>query len=158
MIKEVVKRCAISFVISAVCGLVVNLVIDLIANAVGANAEGGFISMSPEFRKLFATPVIAAYINILLYGVIGATFSGMSFIFECPKIGYVVQSLIYFVSTAAVWIMITIILWQLHRYPQALIATIAGYAGTYLIMGIVTYKNLKSDINKINTAISAAEE
>ena len=64
MIKEVVKRCAISFVISAVCGLVVNLVIDLIANAVGANADGGFISMSPEFRKLFATPVIAAYINI----------------------------------------------------------------------------------------------
>ena len=158
MLKETLKRCALSFVISAICGLVVNLAIDLIANAAGAGTEGGFISMSPEFRKIFATPVIAAYINILLYGVIGAVFSGMSFIFECPRIGYIVQSLIYFVSTAAVWIIITILLWQLHRYPQALIATIAGYAVTYLIMGIVTYKDLKRDINRINTAIGAGEE
>ncbi|MCR5329916.1 MAG: DUF3021 domain-containing protein [Lachnospiraceae bacterium] len=162
MLKEVIKRCAISFAISAVCGLIVNLAIDVIvnavgANAVGANADGGFISMAPEFRKLFATPVIAAYVNILLYGVIGATFSGMAFIFECPRIGYIVQSLIYFVSTAAVWIIITIILWQLHRYPQALIATIAGYAVTYLIMGTVTYKNLKNDINKINNALNVPE-
>ncbi len=157
MLKEILKRCAISFVISAVCGLVVNLGIDLIVNAVGTNTEGGFISMSPEFRKIFATPVIAAYINILLYGVIGAVFSGMSFIFECPKIGYIVQSLIYFVSTAAVWIIITILLWQLHRYPQALIATIAGYGATYIIMGFVTYRRLKSDITEINTVLEISD-
>ena len=157
MLKEILKRGAASFAISAVYGLVVNLVIDLVVNAVGVQTEGGFISMSPEFRKLFATPVMAAYINVLLYGLIGATFSGMSFIFECPKIGYIVQSLIYFVSTAAVWIIVTILLWHLHRYPQALIATIAGYGVTYIIMGIATYKRLKSDINEINSVLDISE-
>ena len=158
MLKEVFRRITISFVISAICGLMVNLVVDIVVNVAGIHSEGGFISMSPAFRELFPTPVMAAYINILLYGVIGAVFSGMSFIFDCQRIGYIVQSLIYFVSTAAVWVIITILVWQLHRYPKALIATIAGYAVTYIIMGTITYKNLKKDISEINSALDTVQD
>ena len=149
--KEALKRIVVSFAISAICGLIVNLVIDAVVNTAGSRT--GFISMSPEFLKIFPTPVLAAYINILLYGVIGAVFSGMTLIFECRRIGYIVQSLIYFISTAVVWILITVLVWQLHRYPQALIATIAGYTVTYVIIGALTYRRLKRDISEINSVL-----
>ena len=151
MWKEMIKRSTLSFSISAICGLIVNLAIDLIVNTAGGKT--GFISMSPEFLAFFPTPVMAAYINVLLYGVIGAVFAGMTCIFECRKIGFVVQNLIYFAVTASVWVIITILVWQLHRYPQALISTIAGYGVTYIIVGIITYRRLKRDIAEINSAL-----
>ena len=150
--KEILTRGSISFAISVFAGLVVNLVIDAAANAAGAE---GFISMSPEFVRLFATPVIAVYVNLLLYGVIGAVFSMMTFIFDVDRIGFVFQGIIYFAVTAAVCTGITILLWQLHRYPQALFSTLAGYGVTYVIMGVLAYRKLKDDIREINNGLQA---
>ncbi len=145
--KEYLKRAVVSFAISAFCGLVVNLLVDVIINATG---NEGFVSISPEARSLFPTTAIAAYVNVLLYGLIGATFAGMTFLFDIDRIGFVVQSILYFITTAVVLVGITILLWQLHRHPQALIPTIAGYAVTYLIMGIQQYRELKKNIKEIN--------
>ena len=145
--KNVLKRGIISFFISSFAGVSVNLIIDCCVNA---NGVKGFISMSPDFVKLFPTPVIAAYVNIILYGFIGFAFSTMTFVYEIEKIGFVIQSIIYFVVTATVCLSITVILWQLHKYPAALAGTLAGYAVTHVIMLIVGYRNLKKDIKEIN--------
>ncbi|MBR6308394.1 MAG: DUF3021 family protein [Lachnospiraceae bacterium] len=145
--KNVLKRGVISFFISSFAGVSVNLIIDCIVNASGRE---GFISMSPDFVKLFPTPVVAAYVNIILYGLIGFTFSAMTFVYEIERIGFVFQSIIYFVVTAAVCLSITVILWQLHKYPAAFAGTLAGYAVTHVIMLVVGYRNLKKDIEEIN--------
>jgi len=152
--KEILQRTAISFAISLCAGLLVNLIIDL---AVNLNGETGFISMSPDFKVLFPTPVIAAYVNMILYGLIGAVFSGMTFIFDCRRIGLVIQWVIYFVVTSAVCISITVFLWQLHKYPQAIISTLLGYALTYVIIGIAQYRKLKSEIRDINEALDISK-
>ncbi|MBR6257516.1 MAG: DUF3021 domain-containing protein [Lachnospiraceae bacterium] len=150
MLKETLKKGAISFAISAFCGLIINLIIDIVINAMGYT---GFCSISPDFLSLFPTTAMAAYVNLLLYGVIGATFSMMTFVYDLEKIGFAVQSIIYFVVTAAVCILITTLLWQLHRYPAALISTLSGYAVTHIIMFTVSYRRLKNDINEINTQL-----
>ena len=150
MLKETLKKGAVSFAISAFCGLVINLIIDIVINAIGYT---GFCSISPDFLSLFPTTAMAAYVNLLLYGVIGATFSMMTFVYDLEKIGFAVQSIIYFVVTAAVCILITTLLWQLHRYPAALISTLSGYAVTHIIMFTVNYRRLKNDINEINTQL-----
>ncbi len=152
-VKEILKRGAISFSISAMAGLIVNLTIDVIVNAAG---KEGFISVSPDTRALFPTPAIAAYVNVLLYGLIGATFATMTFIFEIDRLGFILQGILYFLTTGTVLTVITTFIWQLHRYPQALIPTIAGYAVTYLIMGINQYRTLKRDISDINRELEAA--
>ena len=59
-----------------------NLFIDLI---IGLNGVEDYISMSPDYRGLFPTPVIGAYVNVLLYGLIGFTFSTMTFIYDMEK-------------------------------------------------------------------------
>ncbi|MBP5608851.1 MAG: DUF3021 domain-containing protein [Lachnospiraceae bacterium] len=150
MLKETLKRGAISFAISAFCGLIINLLIDTIAHAIGAE---DFCSISPDFLMLFPTTAMAVYANVLLYGVIGATFSMMTFVYDLEKIGFAVQSIIYFIVTSTVCLLITMLLWQLHRYPPALICSLAGYAVTHIIMFTISYRKLKNDINAINTEL-----
>ncbi len=145
--KEYLKRGLISFVISAFAGLIVNLTIDIFVNAGGAE---NFMSISPDFKALFPTPVMAAYVNVLLYGIIGFTFSAMTFIFDVEKISFLIQSVIYFVVTSGVCIAITMLLWQLQKYPAAFAGTLSGYAATHVIMFVLAYRKLKADIKEIN--------
>ena len=153
-VKMILKRGAVSFALSAIIGLLVNLIVDLIVNSAG---NTGFISMPPEARALFPTPAIAAYVNVLLYGAIGATFAMMTFLFEIDRLGFLIQSILYFILTAMVLAGITVFLWQLHRHPQALIPTLAGYAVTYFIMFITQYRQLKKNIREINQDLMSAE-
>ena len=94
-----------------------------------------------------------AYVNVILYGVIGSTFAMMTVIYEFERIGFVIQSIIYFLVTSAVCILITILLWQLQNHPIALVLTLAGYAVTHVIMITIEYKTLKKDIKDINTSL-----
>ena len=153
--KELLKRTGISFAISSLAGLFVNLIIDAVANHAGPD---GFISMSPAFVAMFKTPVLAAYVNVLLYGTIGAAFAAMTMIFESRRIGVILQWVIYFCVTSVVCVVITILLWQLHRYPVALICTFLGYGVTYFIMGVVQYRKLKADIKTINESVILKKE
>ena len=148
--KEYLKRGAISFMISAFSGLMVNLIIDLCVNGSG---HKGFTSISPFFLEHFPSPVMAAYVNILLYGLIGFSFSFMTFVFDLERVGFIIQAVIYFVVTCAVFVGITIVLWQLQRRPEALISSLAGYAVTYVIMCVIMYKQLKRDMEEINKSI-----
>jgi hypothetical protein len=147
LLKEYLIRIAVSFSISAFMGVLINLITDAIVNATG---NAGFISMSPQYVALFPTPVIAAYCNVLIYGIIGAVFAGATIIYEVERIGFVIQSLIYFLITAVASTGITVVLWQLHRYPSAFICTMAGYLGTHIIMITIEYRKVKADIKAIN--------
>ena len=152
--KEYLKRGMISFTISMLAGLIINLLIDSIVTAGG---HQGFISMSPDFLALFPTPAVAAYVNVLLYGVIGFTFSVMTFVYDLEKISFLAQSIIYFAVTAVVCLAITMLLWQLQKYPSTFIGTLAGYAVTHGIIFALAFRRLKKDIGEINE-LSTAEQ
>jgi len=150
--KTILKRIAISFAISSFAGLIVHLLIDLGVNYFDNIA--GFVSVPTEFAAHFATPTIAAYFNILVYGVIGATFSGMTFVFELDRLGFLLQYIIFFCATSIVLTFITACLWKLQTTPIALIFTIIGYGISFVIMGLVQYRLVKQDIKDINEMIS----
>ena len=152
--KEYLKRGITSFAISSFAGLLVNLTIDLIANLTG---HTGFVSMSADYISLFPSIVLAAYVNILLYGVIGATFAMATVVYEIERMGFVIQSIIYFVITSSVCMAITIFLWQLYKYPAAIICTLLGFAVSHVLMITNEYRRIKADIKVINE-ISAGRE
>lgn len=149
--KTWIKRCGISFSISAFCGLIVNMLIEIIVKAVTGSED--FSPLSAEFRALFPSESIAIYVNILLYGVIGAAFSGFTFIYEIEKLGYIVQNILYYIATAFVWVPIVILMWQVQRYPQAVILTFGGFLITDIIMTIVGYKMKKQEVDIINLVL-----
>lgn len=146
--KLILKRCVSSFAISCVCGAIVNLLIEVIVRTV--TGMENFSPLTAEFISLFPSESIAVEVNILLYGVIGAGFSAMMFIYDQDRIGFVIQNLIYYVLTALVWVPIVVFVWQINKYSEALIYTLMGFLGTYIIMTVVGYKVTKKDIEEVN--------
>lgn len=145
----ILKRCATSFAISSFCGTVVNLVIEIIGRKITGMTD--FTPFTKEYLELFSSQSLAVEVNILLYGLIGATFAAMAFIYEIDRIGFIFQNLIYFILTGVVWVPVVMLVWQLGRYPKALIGTIIGFAITYLIMSIVGYRTTKKEVEAINS-------
>ncbi len=149
--KKIIIRCGFSFIISAFSGMVVNMLIELMIQMI--TKDSGLNPLSPEFRGLFETERMAVYVNTLLYGLIGATFAGFTVIYEMERIGYIIQNLIYYIGTACVWVPVVMFMWQLWRYPFALVSTFVGFVLTYIIMTIVGYKIKQQEIDDINRLI-----
>lgn len=135
-----------SFAYSCVVSMIILALIELISTALGHRLS----PLTPEFISYFPSETIAVEVDILLYGIFGVTFSAMSFIYEKDSLGFVVQNIIYCLGTAVVWIPIVTFIWQLWKYPQALICTIMGFLVTYAIMTIVAYNTTRKDISDVN--------
>lgn len=151
--KTILKRSINSFIISAICGAIAMLLIELIVTKVTGMKE--FRPISPEFMSMFPSETIAVEVNILLYGIIGAGFAAASVIYEQDKIGFVLQNLLYYLATSVVWVPIVMSIWQLGNNIKALTGTLAGFALSYIIMTVVGYKIAKRDIKEINLFIGA---
>lgn len=135
-----------SFAFSCTTSIVILALIELISTALGHRIS----PLTPEFISYFPNETIATEVDILLYGIFGVAFSGMTFIYEIDSLGFVVQNIIYCLSTSVVWIPIVTFIWQLWKYPQALICTIIGFIVTYLIMTIIAYNTARKDITDVN--------
>ena len=146
------KRISFSFAISCCCGLVVYMLLELIGNVLlGLN---DFSGMTPEYLALFPSETLALGVAVLCHGLIGATFAVATFIYEKIELGFILQNVIYFLLTGVVWIPVICFVWQLYRYPAALISTIGGFAMTYVVMSIVGYNITKKEVAEINAKLA----
>ncbi|MCI9618124.1 MAG: DUF3021 family protein [Eubacterium sp.] len=150
--KDILYKCIFSFAISAVCGNITNFLIEFVVRAVTGSKD--FLPLSPEFVALFPSESIAVEVNILLYGIIGIAFAAAATIYEKDRLGFIVQNILYCIVTSIVWVPIVILVWQLHKYPQALIGTLCGFFVTYIIMSIVGYRITKKNIEEINLCLA----
>lgn len=140
------KGFAFSATISTICLFFIEIAVRL-------SSGFDYTPITPEFLSLFPSHSMAMEVDILLYGMIGMTFSGMTFIYEKDHIGFVLQNIIYCIATGIVWIPIVTFLWQLWRYPAALFYTIGGFLITYMIITTAMYHTTKKDIAQINDSI-----
>jgi len=146
------KRVSFSFAISCCCGLVVYMLIELIGSVL--LKLDGFSGMTPEYMALFPSETLALGVAVLCHGVIGATFAAATFIYEKIEIGFVLQNVIYFLLTGVVWIPLICFVWQLYRYPAALVNTIGGFVLTYMVMSMVGYNITKKEVAQINARLA----
>lgn len=146
--KNILKRSVFSFCISSVLGALTNIIIELVVRMVTGMDD--FTPLSPEFVRLFPSETIAVEVNVLLYGIIGAGFSAMTFIYENEKIGFIVQNMIYCILTSIIWVPIVVFVWQLNKYGNALVGTLIGFFSTYIVMSIVGYRITQARIEEIN--------
>lgn len=146
------KRISFSFAISCCCGLVVYMLLELISNVLlGLN---DFSSMTPEYLALFPSETLALGVAVLCHGLIGATFAAATIIYEKIELGFILQNIIYFLLTGVVWIPVICFVWQLYRYPAALVSTIGGFVLTYVVMSIVGYNITKKEVAEINARLA----
>jgi len=150
--KRNLLRMIKSFAYSCTISMIILLLIELISTALGHRVS----PLTPEFISYFPSETIATIVDVLLYGIFGLAFSSMSFIYEKDSLGFVTQNVIYCLGTSLVWIPIVTFIWQLWKYPPALISTIAGFFVTYVIMTIVAYNKARKDINDVNHLLKSS--
>ena len=146
------KKSLFSFVISCCIGLVVYMLLEWIGGVL-LEIEG-FSCMTPEYQVLFPSNTLALGTAVLLHGLIGAAFSGATFIYEKIEIGFIFQNIIYFILTGMVWIPVVCFVWQLYRYPEAFFCTIGGFVITYIVMSVLGYKITKKEVDQINIKLA----
>lgn len=148
--NKYLKRCLSAFLYSSVISMICLLLIEAIAYAAGHPIN----PISPDFVALFPSSTIAFGVDILIYGLIGVVFSAMTFIYDVNRIGILWQNVIYFIGTTVFWLPLILFIWQLYRYPLALIYTVLGFLLSEVIVTIVGMKQAKKDVELINQALS----
>lgn len=114
----------------------------------------GMQPVLPEFGAYFPNETIALLTQTILIGVCSAFFGGGSVFMELEKIGLIVQSVLYFILTAAVWVPIACLCWGIHKYPSALITVSASYLIAYAISWMVQFKECKKNVAEINVRLT----
>lgn len=144
------KRVLNGFIYTSFFAMLCNILIEII---VRLTTGFDYSPITPEYIAMFPSITVAYGVDILLYGIIGMAFSGFMFIYEKDKIGFVVQNIVYFILTSLVWVPIITFIWQLWRYPEALVCTIVCFLLTNVIMMFVGLRETKKHIEQINEKI-----
>lgn len=146
MIKNILLRAANSFMYSVGISAILQMLLLTFVE--------GLDPVLPEFGAHFPDMAQAVLAQCLLIGVGSAAFGAGSVIMELEKIGLIVQSVLYFVLTAAVWIPIACICWGIHKYSSALVTVLVSYMVSYAISWAVQLKICKKNVEEINARLS----
>lgn len=146
MIKNIAFRALNSFMYSV--GITVVLQFILLS------LFEGMPPVLPEFGARFPNETAALLTQTILIGVCSAFFGGGSVIMELEKIGLIVQSVLYFALTAAVWVPVACVCWGIHKYPSALLTVSASYLISYFISWMVQFKECKKNVAEINVRLT----
>lgn len=145
MIKNIVVRAINSFMYSVGITVVIQFVL--------LSCFEGMPPVMQEFGARFSGETVASLTQTMLIGLCSAFFGGGSVIMELEKIGLVVQSILYFMLTAAVWVPVACVCWGIHKYPSALVSVSASYLIAYFISWTVSFKQCKKNVAEINVRL-----
>ncbi len=110
----------------------------------------GMEPVLPEFGVRFPNLYIAMLAQNFLIGLTSAAFGAGSVIMEMARISLLLQSILYFVLTALVWIPVGCVCWGLHRYPGTMLVMGASYTASYVISWMIQFKQCKCNVEQIN--------
>lgn len=119
--------------------------------------DEAMIPVLPEFAARFPNTFTAVYIQSILIGLTAAVFGGGAVIMELERLSLLVQSLLYFALTTAVWIPVGCLCFGLHKYPITMFSMGLSYLASYAISWFIQYRLCKENIEQINQKLSEME-
>ena len=152
MIKEALRRGYNGFS----CAITVNVIIFLVMCLCSKDLE--FAPVVPEYAEFFHTKLQAVLMEILLCGVVSAVFSAGSVIMEAKRMSLVMQSVIFFLVTAAVWIPVGCFCWRIHKHLSSMISVICSYTCSYIVTWVIQYRVCKASVKEINEKLKDMQE
>lgn len=150
MVKRVLGRVCIGFIIGVFLGQITQFIISLFLG------KGAFIPVSDEFSELFDTELTAVLTQFILTGFIGIALSLGSYIFKVDRWGLMKQYLTHFFSTGAVWLTVVILCW-IPQTPMGWTILLANFAGAYFITYWIQLSISRKDIERINAVLKNKE-
>lgn len=156
MLKKIFVRGINSFMYAIGIYVMIQTVVVVIVEAI--TGESGMIPVLPEFAAHFSNIYMAVYTQALLIGLTSAVFGAGSVILELERIGLIVQSVLYFLVTMAVWVPVGCFCWGLHKYPPTMISVGLSYVVSYSICWVIQYRQCRQNVEKINRKLSQLRE
>lgn len=146
MVKNIIVRALNSFMYS--------VGITVVGQMLLLSFVDGMAPVLPQFGVLFPNDTVALLAQTMLIGLCSAVFGGGSVIMELERIGLIVQSALYFVLTAAVWVPVACLCWGIHKYLPALLSVSASYLIAYAISWGIQLKQCKKNVAEINLRLT----
>jgi hypothetical protein len=144
MLIKIMKRSFTGFVY----GVAIQQFIIIISCLVVSKPN--FVPLVPSYLSHFSSPSLALGVSSVLIGIISAVFSGSSVIFDIEKWSYLKQGLLHFLITTSVWLPVSIFLWGMLRYQQAIVNVFLSFSMTYAVTWAIQYVVCKKNIQEIN--------
>lgn len=144
MLKKGIVRGINSFLYAIAINVILSVIIMVAVN------KPDFIPILPDFAARFSSGTMALLVQWILIGISSAAFGFWSIIMEFERISLLLQSIIYFILTAMVWIPVSVLCWDLGKDIFSFITIVTSYLISYVITWIIQYRNCKDSINQIN--------
>jgi glucan phosphoethanolaminetransferase (alkaline phosphatase superfamily) len=144
MLKKGVSRAINSFLYSIAINVILSIIIMAAVN------KPDYIPIVPDYAARFSSGTMALLVQWILIGFTSAAFGFWSIIMEYERIGLLLQSILYFVLTAIVWIPVAIFCWDLGKNIFSFITIVTSYLISYIVTWTIQYRNCKDSIKQIN--------
>lgn len=144
MLKKGILRGINSFLYAIAINVILSIIIMAAVN------KPDFIPILPDFAARFDSGTMALLVQWILIGISSAAFGFWSIIMELERISLLLQSVLYFILTAMVWIPVSILCWDLGENSFSFITIVTSYLVSYVITWIIQYRNCKDSVNQIN--------
>ena len=129
MLKKILARALTSALICMLINQLVGICISL------SNGDGRYSPVMPAFAARFSSDTTAVIVQLLLIGLVGATFAACSVIFEIERWSFVKQGLVHLAITSAVTIPVCLYCWWPETTGTIVVLVISWlscYAATWL--------------------------
>ena len=154
MLKKALSRAATSAVICMLINQMVGICVSL------SRGDGRYSPVTPAFEARFANTTTAVVVQLLLIGLVGATFAACSLIFEIERWSYLKQGLVHLAITSAVTIPVCLYCWKPENAAWALAlcgSWLITYAATWFSQYLVYRHRVRALDAKIK-AVNGKEE
>lgn len=146
MLKKILSRA----LTSALACMLINQLVGVVRSM--ATGDGRYSPVTPAFAARFESGATAVIVQLLLIGLVGATFAACSVIFEIERWSFLKQGLIHLAITSGVGIPICLYCWFPQSRAGALILT-ASWLGTYAATWLSQYLIYRFRIRSLNKRI-----
>lgn len=147
MKKNIISRALLGFPLGISIGYIISIVISFIF------ANGNYAPCRPELVSMMGNVINAVILQTVFSGVIGATFSACSVIWEIENWSIVKQTGIYFMITALVMMPVAYVLnWMEHSF-LGFIKYFGTFVVIFIIVWVLQYMAWKKKINQINAKL-----
>ena len=147
MLKKLAQRAVVGFAASIFVHIIITFCVE----------QSGHTIVTSGFSALFANETAAAVAQMMLVSLIGVAFSCGAMLFEIERWSYLMQGVVHFAVTAAVWMPIAWLCWRPDSAKAAVYAAL-GWLFTYAVNWFVQYLIYRSGIRKLNESISSFAE
>ena len=146
MLKKMLSRALVSAPICMLINQLIGICVSL------ANADGRYSPVTPAFAARFPSDTVAVIVQLLLIGLVGATFAACSVIFEIERWSFLRQGLIHLAITSAVASPVCLFCWLPESAAGAWVL-VGSWLFTYTVTWLSQYLLYRHRVRALDAKI-----